>query len=235
MVPCVPTRDLISTSPPPPGTRKAEYVYAEIKRALLSGEYAPGAEISVHALTRQLGVSKQPVMDAIRRLEENDFVTVVPQVGVYVTVPSVQDAEDFFRVWAASEGVVAAMAADRRQDSDLPLLEQAVLALSSHLKTSSADPFDGYVEINRRVHHTVHVLAGSRTALRFAESAWDRSDFLIAVSGLEVEAVRLHTADEEHLALYEAIRDRDARAAREITEEHVLTTGQSVADAMRSR
>ena len=54
-------------------------------------------------------------------------------------------------------------------------------------------------------------------------------------AGLEVEAVRLDTADEEHLALYEAIRDRDARAAREITEEHVLTTGQSVADAMRSR
>lgn len=227
-------RDDISMSPPP-GTRKAEYVYAEIKRALLTGEYLPGAEISVHALTLSLGVSKQPVMDAIRRLEESDFVTVVPQVGVYVTVPSVQDAEDFFSVWAASEGVVAAMAADRRRDSDVAVLEQAVFALSSHLQSSPADPFDGYAEINRRVHHTVHVLAGSRTALRFAQSAWDRSDFLIAVSGLEVEAVRLHTADEEHRALYEAIRDRDGKAARDITEQHVLTTGRTVADAMRSR
>lgn len=227
-------RDELSTSPPP-GTRKAEFVYAEIKRSLLNGDYEPGAEISVHALTRQLGVSKQPIMDAIRRLEENDFVTVVPQVGVYVTIPSVQDAEDFFRVWAASEGVVAAMAADRRQDSDVALLEQAVFALSTHLQASRTDPFDGYVEINRRVHHTVHVLAGSRTALRFAQSAWDRSDFLIAVSGLEVEEIRLHTADDEHRALFEAIRDRDAHAARSITEQHVLTTGQSVADAMRSR
>lgn len=233
MVPGVPTRDDLSTSPPP-GTRKAEYVYTEIKRSLLNGDFAPGAELSVHALTRQLGVSKQPVMDAVRRLEENDFVTVVPQVGVYVTVPSVQDVEDFFRVWAASEGVVAAMAADRRLDSDVALLEQAVFALSAHLQASPSDPFDGYPEINRRVHHTIHVLAGSRTALRFAESAWDRSDFLIAISGLEVEAGRLHTADDEHRALFEAIRDRDARAAREITEHHVLTTGQSVADAMRT-
>lgn len=228
------TRDVISTSPPP-GTRKAEYVYGELKRALMVGDFAPGAEISVIALTRQLGVSKQPVMDALRRLEENDFVTVIPQVGVYVTVPSVQDAEDFFRVWAASEGVVAAMAADRRNDGDLVLLEQAVFALSAHLKASPTDPFAGYAESNRRVHHTVHMLAGSRTALRFAESAWDRSDFLIAVSGLEVEAVRLHTADDEHRALFEAIRDRDAKAARDITEAHVLTTGKNVADAMRSR
>lgn len=234
MVPGVPKRDDIAASPPP-GTRKAEFVYSEIKRSLLNGDFAPGAEISVHALTRRLGVSKQPVMDAIRRLEEGDFVTVVPQVGVYVTVPSVQDVEDFFRVWAASEGVVAAMAADRRPDSDVALLEQAVFALSSHLKASPLDPFAGYPEINRRVHHTIHMLAGSRTALRFAESAWDRSDFLIAISGLEVEAGRLHTADDEHRALFEAIRDRDAKAARKITERHVLTTGQSVADAMRSR
>lgn len=226
--------DAWSTSPPQ-GKRKAEFVYGQIKASLLSGEYPPGAEISVLALTQHLGVSKQPVMDAIRRLEENDFVTVVPQVGVYVTTPSVQDAEDFFRVWAASEGVVAAMAADRRRDEDVPRLEAAVMALSSHLKRAPADPFEGYVDINRRVHHTVHVLAGSRTALRFAESAWDRSDFLIALSGLQIEAGRLHTADDEHRALFEAIRDRDAASARSITELHVLTTGQSVADAMRQR
>jgi DNA-binding GntR family transcriptional regulator len=215
------------------GLRKADVVYRQLRQEVISGLYPPGAELSVTQLSQRFGVSKQPVMDALRRLQESDFVAVVPQVGVFVTTPTVTDAEDFYRVWSASEGVVAGMAADRRSDEAVEQLSQAVQDLSRVLKSNGHDVVTSYIERNRQIHRLIYEMAGSMTVLRLALSAWDRSDFLIAMSGVNIEIERMHEADAEHHELLDAIAQRKVGKARDITERHVLATGTIVVDAMK--
>lgn len=215
--------------------KKADIVYNELRQEIIAGRYAPGSELSVSFLAQRFGVSKQPVMDAVRRLQESDFVTVVPQVGVFIVMPTEADVEDFYHVWSASEGVVAAMAAERRSDELLTRLSDAVRALSENLDSHSPETLDAYTEGNRQIHHVIYEMAGSMTVLRLALSAWDRSDFLIAMSGVDIELERMQEAHVEHQELLQAIVDRNAPMARVITERHVLATGSIVVNAMKRR
>lgn len=216
------------------GPRKSEFVYQQIRQEIIDGTYKPGGEISVNELAEKYGVSRQPVMDAIRRLEEADFLTVVPQVGVFLVVPTASDAEDFYRVWSATEGMVAGMAADRHDQTDLLNLTSAVNRLSEGLSDTSVANMANYINLNREIHHRIYQMAGSPTVLRLALNAWDRSDFLIVMSGVDLDLERMRTADEEHRQILEAITRRDVADARRIMESHVLETGAKVVAAMRT-
>ena len=68
------------------GGRLNHAVYGELRERLLSGRYAAGARLSTEELRTEFGVSKQPVMEALRRLSADGMVEIVPQVGSLVAV-----------------------------------------------------------------------------------------------------------------------------------------------------
>lgn len=76
--------------PTPRARRLAETVYDEVKDAIIRGVLAPGEKVSVEELCTQFGVSRQPVMEAMRRLSGDWFVDIVPQVGCRVCDYSAQ-------------------------------------------------------------------------------------------------------------------------------------------------
>lgn len=101
----------------PPRGQLMEQAYQTTKLRLLTGGYRAGDSISVEDLVAELGTSRQPVMDALRRLATERFIEIIPQVGVRVVVPDRRDVLDFFRLLAATEAVCAALAAERADKS----------------------------------------------------------------------------------------------------------------------
>src|SRR6201996_6238917 len=78
------------------GRRLAPVVYDLLKERLLEGEFQAGQRLSVESLKTEFGVSKQPVMDALRRLATAGLIEIIPQVGSRVPVYSGADVTDFF-------------------------------------------------------------------------------------------------------------------------------------------
>jgi DNA-binding transcriptional MocR family regulator len=95
------------------GRRLAPVVYDLLKERLLEGEYQAGERLSVEALKAEFGVSKQPVMEALRRLSSEGLVEIIPQVGCRVPVYGSVDVIDFFAIFGGMEGAVAGVAARR--------------------------------------------------------------------------------------------------------------------------
>ena len=91
----------------------AEQVYETVKYRLRSGDYRAGERISVAGLANELGISRQPVMDGLRRLATQRFLEIIPQVGVKVVVTERREMQDFYRMLAAMESVCATLAAER--------------------------------------------------------------------------------------------------------------------------
>ncbi|MEW6471082.1 MAG: GntR family transcriptional regulator [Actinomycetota bacterium] len=209
------------------GHRKVDIAYSEIKRALITGIYEFGAELSVTALAEELGASRQPVMEALKRLETERFVEIVPQVGCRVAVPLPGEVEDFYEVFATMEGLVSRLAAERRTDEDLRQLKDAVNNLTSSLRGNSFD-LARYADLNREFHGLVHRSARSREARLAAEMYWDRSDFMIASTRPPFWKVNLSRARSEHKELYEAIRGQDASFAQQKAEQHIRSFGAAV-------
>jgi DNA-binding GntR family transcriptional regulator len=208
------------------GPRLASVVYDGIKESLLDGDHRAGERLSVDELTRTFGVSKQPVMDALRRLAIDGLVEIIPQVGVEVARYTPEEIDDFFELFASVESTAAGLAATRRsttQLEDLDAIGARIEALTHH--TDAATRSHGYRVTNREYHGAIHTMAHSRIIVDYATRLWDLSDFLINTSG---SPQPLHSALEQRHADHETIRTalhtQDAAAATRHMKHHILGT-----------
>ena len=94
-----------------------EIVYEELKREILVGEIAPGTRMMEIELADEMGVSRTPVREAIRKLEKEGLVTIEPRKGAYASDVSIKDMVDVLEVREDLEAMAAAMAAHRRRAS----------------------------------------------------------------------------------------------------------------------
>lgn len=206
------------------GKRLSSHVYDVVRERLLDGHWAAGESIAVDALRTELGVSKQPVMDALRRLASDDLVEIIPQVGCRVPFFERKDLADFFVIFASAEGEATAISARRRSDSkliDLELINERIGRISP--KASADDRAREYRLLNRQFHSVVLDMADSASATRVSRRMWDMSDLLINTVGvthpLSSEIAERH---DDHVRIIAALRDRDENAARAIMTAHIL-------------
>lgn len=202
-----------------------ERVYEELKVRLVTGAHPAGDRLSVVELSREFGVSKQPVMDALRLLSADGLVAILPQSGCRVAAYDLADAERFFRMFAAAETAVVEAATTGAEDAELAELASWVASLVSQVDDtgSPVERSRRYWRQNREMHHRIHALARSPLLSIASQRMWDLSDFLIATLGGpatfgEGEADR----HGEHDTIVAAMRARDATGAGELMKQHIL-------------
>ena len=215
----------------PPRGQLMEQAYQTTKLRLLTGRYRAGDRISVEDLVAELGTSRQPVMDALRRLATERFIEITPQVGVRVVVPERRDVLDFFRLLAATEAVCAALAAERADKSGAAKLVEVNEQIGQLLSDDIDDELRArhYRVLNRDFHSQLNTLAQSDILTPIAAFMWDHSDFFIS-SAFDVRVLmeRLRAAYEEHNAVCRAVTANDPERARQAMEDHVLAFAQNI-------
>jgi DNA-binding GntR family transcriptional regulator len=211
--------------------RLTEHAYEYTKGMLLDGLCPPGSRIRVEDVVSALKTSRQPVMEAFKRLASEGFLEIIPQVGCRVVTPDRREISDFFRLFAAAEGLTAEFAAQRSKPDERVSLRSVHAQIESIQGAGLDVPTlaHRYRSLNRRFHETVHELAHSQAVGSAAASFWDRSDFYIATatSGSAVFARRIGEAHAEHAAILSAIEEGDEAEARSAMESHVLAFGRS--------
>ena len=167
------------------GKRLGPIIYELIKKRLLEGVYAAGERIDIEALRGEFDVSRQPVMEAMRRLASEGLVEIVPQVGCRVPVYPGSDVEDFFAMFAVMEGSVAGVAAERHGDTELGALENANQQIAD--LAAVPDPArrsHGYRVLNREFHAIINGMAHSAVIADISRRMWDMADLLINTAGV---------------------------------------------------
>lgn len=208
------------------GARLSSALYDTIKTRLLEGKYAAGERLVVETIRHEFGVSKQPVMDALRRLSSEKLVVIIPQAGCEVVSYGPREVADFYLLFGDFEGTIAAVAAARRtidQVEQLDLISARVDALISSSNPSVRA--HGYRIHNREFHGAIHSMAHSRIMEETSQRMWDMSDFLINTAGITNPlSSALPERQDDHRAITEAIRDGDEERAREAMRDHILGT-----------
>ena len=208
------------------GRRLAPLVYDMLKHELLSGSYRAGERIAVEELKARLGVSKQPIMDALRRLASDGLVEIIPQVGCRIPVYDERDVADFFTIFGGLEGAVAGVAAQRHVPGQLDQLI-AVNARIDQLAddTDPAARAHGYQVLNREFHSIVHEMAYSPVVAGISRRMWDMSDLLISTTGIRQPlAFAVPVRHDDHERIIAAIRERDHVRARAEMDAHIVGT-----------
>lgn len=199
------------------------HVYEGVKERLLGGEWPAGQLIQVETLRRDFGTSKQPIMEAMRRLASDGLIEIIPQVGCRVPVYSRTEIEDFFTVFASVEAETVAAATVRRTPDQL----RALRAINARMELVSvvdvSERARRYRLINREFHAVILEMAHSSVFSRTSRQMWDMSDLLINGAALDSPiADEVDERHDEHESIIGAVRDSDPDSARSYMRGHIL-------------
>jgi DNA-binding GntR family transcriptional regulator len=117
----------------------AETAYAVLREAIVTNALAPGTRLRADDLAKQLGVSKTPVREALRKLQAEELIAVQPGTGLSVKVLSEQELFDIYYIREALEGMAARLAADNRGPLELSELRHVLADMEAALAGRRVD------------------------------------------------------------------------------------------------
>jgi DNA-binding GntR family transcriptional regulator len=187
-----------------PGTI-AQHAVEALRRALTSGELAPGDKIRQEEIAANLGISLSPVREALAVLEQEGQVTYLPRRGYFVTELDMEDLREIYELRALLE--------ERAARRALPLLDEGALERVAIAARDCVEAVDGgdvaaELEANRRFHFGLLESPDQNHTLRVIRLLWDSTETYRAMYYNAPEA--RHEAIAAHDRIMDAARAHDA-------------------------
>jgi DNA-binding GntR family transcriptional regulator len=197
-----------------------EAAYEALLELITNGALRPGQHLVESELAERLGVSRQPVREALQRLSNQGWVDLRPALGAFVHQPTDAEADQLMAVRALLEAeaarLVAANATDESIERLRALWRDGVAALA-------ADDINAVVAANAALHACVMELAGNDVLTQLASQVSRRVRWFYT----PVARQRGERSWEEHAALIDAIAAHDEDRAARIMREHTEQTRRS--------
>ena len=204
-----------------------EIVCEVLRDAIRGGILKPGEWLKENDLADELLVSRTPVREAIRKLEQEGYVVTVPRRGAYVASVSIRDINEIFEIRAALEALACELAAERITDEEQERLERLLVGIGRAIEEHDME----------------------RTDIEFHELLYQaaRNERLLVIIGnLREQLTRFRTISmsypgrlkatlEEHRAIVDAIGAGDARHARKVGAKHMENSEQTLLYAIEEQ
>jgi DNA-binding GntR family transcriptional regulator len=195
-------------------------VAASIRSRILAGQVRPGQPIRLNALADELKVSVTPVREALLMLAQDGWLVHEPNRGFQVRSIRRQDIEDVYRVWAFTEGELAASAAAKASLDDVVKLRRVDDEINS--LSDAAD--HRALELNDLFHDLLHEIGDAPKLTWFVEASRRVVPFRVADSFEQVPGwAEINRT--QHAPIVDAIERRDSAAARDASQLHLETAG----------
>lgn len=200
--------------------------YDHLLGEVLRGRWEPGATVSTYSLADELGISRTPIMEALKRLEAEGLIEIIPQVGWRVAPPDSGALDELFAIRGAIEGLAAAAAAERIDVRRLAELER----LAGQMEAAPAGDAPAYDEINHRFHLLVVEASGMPRLAHTARGVWGALRYQLA--RLPPAEERWRESDPEHREIAAALHRRAPKRARAAAERHAALSAVRAISAM---
>jgi DNA-binding GntR family transcriptional regulator len=135
-----------------------EQVYDYLREQMERGEIRPGAVINMEDTSKELGVSKTPLRDALLQLESENFVSILPRRGVIVNVLTLEDIKSYYEILGALESAALLSCFPKIKENDIKKLKTLNDKMS---KAIANDDFNSYYQNNLRFHNVFLDLCGN--------------------------------------------------------------------------
>ncbi|MDF2842830.1 MAG: hypothetical protein K0R00_1256 [Herbinix sp.] len=200
-------------------------VFNKLREDILSGQYHENEELRENTIGQELGVSRTPVREALRQLELEGLVTMVPNKGAYVTGITSKDIHDIYIIRSYLEGLCARWACENITEVQIEALEEVLYLSDFHARRSHHEQL---VELDNKFHDLIYKASGSKI-LDHVLSDFHRYVERIRKITLAVPD-RASKSSQEHAAILDAIRKRDGNLAEELAHEHIMKTIKNISD-----
>ncbi len=193
----------------------ADQVFSALQQRILTLELAPRTKLSEAEVARRMGVSRQPVREAFKRLAQSGYLQIRPQSGTMVSLIS-EDAVLRARfIRTALEVQTCRHACETRTDHGVRALDALIDQQRAAIRARDRDLFH---TLDDRFHREICVQAGVGFVWNLIHETKGHMD---RIRMLSLDLTNQHLALDEHVALLEAIKARDPDAASAAIERHL--------------
>ena len=192
---------------------------SRIRAAILEGVLPSGSRIDQNQLAIDLNISLVPVREALKKLESEGFVQIIPRKGAFVTNTSAQDMEDLYFARSILEGQAGYHAAINLTERDLKQLDKLHEQIGQVLEVHN---YAEFTQLNRRFHFLIYDAAGSTYLSGMIASLWDLAErYRYRYIFFKDQTTVIQG---EHQAILDACHARDCKALREALIFHMNQT-----------
>lgn len=190
-------------------------VMAYIKEQILSGELNPGDRIVETRLAKELGISQTPVREALRHLQGEGIVHIVPNKGPMVCTFDMKDIFEIYSLRSVIEGLAIRLATEWATDEEIQNLESIYREMQNKLEDQSVQYL---LDDSVRIHDTIMRLSKHAQLISIYQSLSFKISLINRLLG--TKKTKQYEVD-QHLELIEAVKSRDLEHAEQVMRKHI--------------
>lgn len=198
-------------------TTSADYAYQEIRHKIITKQLKPGQRLPEVSVAVQMGVSRTPVREALRKLSSEGLVVIIPNSGARLASPTAKEMEDTFVVREMLECLSVSVAAEKVQERHLRRMEELIL---DEIRSVEERSLEFYLEAYEGFHRTVAEASGNQILADYIENILARTNAYLVFFDPFYEQKDNPTIG-EHKAILEALDKRDSALAVDLMRGHL--------------
>lgn len=192
-------------------------IYEMLKEAIYTGELEPGERIVETRLAEEIGISRTPIREAIRKLESDGYIDALENGGVKVAEITEDDIIEWNEIKLVFDQLAVKKAIDNISSSMIEKLKDDLNKVEAALKKDEIDD-EEIIDFNTSFHDKIYQISGNKL-IRTIKDNYQKYNYMIRKYLSKIEG-RHHKALIEHKEILEAIIAKDKEKAAELSKKH---------------
>jgi transcriptional regulator, GntR family len=207
-----------------------DVIFETLRKAIINGEIKPGERLMEVAIAEQMGVSRTPVREAIRRLEAEGLVTMVPRKGTHVSELSAKDIIDVLEVRGALDKLATSLAAKRMKPQQLRALESIHKQFVSCVEKEN---IEGAVKKDIEFHDAIYAASGNSRLIGVLSTLKEHIYRFRVIYLRDMNIAEY--VEQEHEEILNALREGNDKLAGELSEKHIKNQMNAIVEALSQK
>jgi DNA-binding GntR family transcriptional regulator len=204
-----------------------EIIFNTLREAIIVGELKPGERLMEVQLSEKMGVSRTPVREAIRKLELEGLVNMIPRKGAHVADLSVKDIIDVLEVRATLDGLATALASEKITEDELKELSNVQKQFINYVEK---DNIQGAIRKDVEFHEIIYRCSRNDKLLQISNNLREQVQRFRVIYMKDYGSMR--DIISEHAEIFEAIEGRDPKCARKVAQNHIYIQQQIIINSL---
>ena len=207
-----------------------DVVFNTLRQAILRGELKPGERLMEIQLANKLGVSRTPIREAIRKLELEGLVLMIPRKGAEVAEITEKNLRDVLEVRCALEELAVQLACDRMDEDGIKAMKEASALFCN---TLDSDDITRIAQADVAFHDIIYAATDNRRLIQLLNNLREQM-YRYRIEYLKKKECYPQLL-EEHQTIIDSIESRDKGRATQITGQHIKNQAEAVVDTIREK
>lgn len=205
-----------------------DVIFDTIREAIIAGELKPGERLMEVQLAEKMGVSRTPVREAIRKLELEGLVDMVPRKGAHVAELSIKDIMDVLEVRSSLDGLASSLSAERITEEEIKELKHIYGQFVNYVEKEN---LQGSIKKDVEFHDVIYRSSRNEKLIQIANNLREQ------VHRFRIIYLKGYSSPKEiikeHQDIIDAISSRDTLTAQKLAEDHIRKQEEAIIKAVR--